>query len=407
MYIVPLIEEIVKRYFAMLFDEIESFYLKNFLILVQGILSKRHTSISEIAADESNKVSHTTLTRFVSSHDSFWTTLKTIMHSALRCKINGNPEESSRYSRILIMDDTLIKRRGKKIPFAFKQYDHCENRFVHGQVILTIGQMIGNLFQPLDMIFARSSKDPSESYDSKIDMAVSWLKKNDVQGSLVIADSWYTNSTLIESCKSWFESDFIGQIKGNIILQVEGEVLKADKLRSTSKLPRSLIVNGKTIRYQSYQANVQSLRMPVKLVVTELDDHTRAVLICSDTELSSEMIIQYYALRWSIETFFKFAKQNLSLARCQIRSEDGQTHFLILIIIICQIFNDLKEILRERQKNISIRETFLKICAAVSHLPVMLVRNILEELLSLCSPESHFYRCLQLILDSLLLPRTL
>jgi len=48
------------------------------------------------------------------------------------------------------------------------------------------------------MLFSKSSE---EDNDSKIDMAVSWLKRNQVRRAVVIADSWYTNATLIESCE--------------------------------------------------------------------------------------------------------------------------------------------------------------------------------------------------------------
>jgi len=74
----------------------------------------------------------------------------------------------------------------------------------------------------------------------------------------------YENPNPIESCKRWFDSDFFGQVKGNIILQVAGETLKAKKLKSSAKLNRSLIVNGKKIKYCSYLANDKMQSFQVK-----------------------------------------------------------------------------------------------------------------------------------------------
>ncbi|HNR63812.1 MAG TPA: hypothetical protein PKM99_05505 [Thermotogota bacterium] len=51
MTIAPLIQRIVKNRFGTYFNSIESFYLKNFLILIQGLFSKDHTRISAIASD--------------------------------------------------------------------------------------------------------------------------------------------------------------------------------------------------------------------------------------------------------------------------------------------------------------------------------------------------------------------
>jgi len=141
MTIAPLIQRIVKNRFGTYFNGIESFYLKNFLILIQGLLSKDHTSISAIASDEHTHVAHTTLTRFLQSHEGFWSALKSIVLSLFKRDIEEPLEELNRYSRVLIIDDTLVTRRGKKIPFASKQYDHCENRFTHGQVLLTVGEI--------------------------------------------------------------------------------------------------------------------------------------------------------------------------------------------------------------------------------------------------------------------------
>ena len=81
MTIVPFIQRIVKNRFGMNFNGIESFYLKNFLILIQGLLSKGPTRISVIASEEHTYVAHTTLTRFLQSHEGFWSALKSIVLS--------------------------------------------------------------------------------------------------------------------------------------------------------------------------------------------------------------------------------------------------------------------------------------------------------------------------------------
>ena len=76
MTIVPLIRQVVQERFGPFFDSIEGFFLKNFLILIQGLLTNSYTSISAIAADEHYGVSHTTLFRFLQSHEEFWATMK-------------------------------------------------------------------------------------------------------------------------------------------------------------------------------------------------------------------------------------------------------------------------------------------------------------------------------------------
>ena len=334
MNILTSIEEIVKGYFGELFENIEGFYLKNFLILIQGLLTQTNTSVSGMTLNSLNSLSHTTLTRFLKGYKPFWKRLQKEFWRVLGSKVQGK--------RILVLDDTLVERRGKQIPHTSKQFDHCRNRFTKGQIVLTIGELFEKVFYPLDMLFADSCKGKSNK--TKNDMALSWLKENDVKDSIILADSWYTNSTLIEGCHRWLKSTFIGQLKSSIILKTEGKVLKVKKLVASSKLNRTTEVHGKTIAYRSYLAYPQPLRIPVKVVVTKIEDGSSAVLLSSDTSLSSEDIIHYYSLRWTIESFFKFAKQNLSFSNCQIRSSDAQNHFMLLISVAYLIFNDLKSL---------------------------------------------------------------
>jgi hypothetical protein len=86
-----------------LFENTEAFYLKNFLVLIQGMLSKKHGSISAITMN----------------------------------------------------------------PITSKQFDHCQSRYTHGQVVLTIGEVIDSLFQPLEMIFTGSVEGKSAATKNK------------------------------------------------------------------------------------------------------------------------------------------------------------------------------------------------------------------------------------------------
>ena len=45
------------------------------------------------------------------------------------------------------------------------------------------------------------------------------------------------------------------------------------------------------------------------------------ILVCTDTELSAEQILQYYRLRFQIEFLIRDAKQYCGLEQCQARSE--------------------------------------------------------------------------------------
>jgi len=351
MTILTSIRAIVKYHFGDYFENISEHYLNNLLILLQGLLSSRNRSISMIASDPLNSRSHTTLTRFLNHNEPFWAELEKCF-----CSVISKPTNRK---RIFVADDSLLDKCGKHIPFVSKAFDHCTNQFKNAQTILTIGEVFNGLFCPIRVLFA-SSKTKAKAkattkksqQTSKNDMLVNWLKENKGTHQVLIGDSWYTNSYIIEACQNWFDVPFIGQLKKNQKVKIGNQLMTIQTLIASAKLNRSVQVHDKCICYHSYEAFVQAIRNPVKIVVTKLENGTQTALIASDTTLSGEEIILFYAQRWSIEVFFKLAKQHLGLGDCHLRSAAGHRHYMVLVSIAYLIFNDLKAfLLKQGQDN--------------------------------------------------------
>ncbi|HCO69093.1 MAG TPA: hypothetical protein DIT26_00655 [Mesotoga infera] len=111
-----------------------------------------------------------------------------------------------------------------------------------------------------------------------------------------------------------------------------------------------VIIRDRTARFHQRVVHFKSVRVPLKIVMAELDGGRRTTPISSDTELSSEDIFLYYLHRWSIESYFKTAKQHFSLAKAGLSTEDGQKHWIILIVLAYLIFNDLHRFILEKTK---------------------------------------------------------
>ncbi len=65
--------------------------------------------------------------------------------------------------------------------------------------------------------------------------------------------------------------------------------------------------------------------------------------ICTDTELDTETILNYYSQRWPIEIFFRQTKNNLGLNTYQVRSTKSIDRLLWLIsltYLYCTISGD-------------------------------------------------------------------
>lgn len=406
MNILTSIEAFVKYHFGEYFENIATFYLKDILILVQGLISERCDSISKIAQNPLNKRAHTTLTRFLNHHDTFWTEMEKRFQEVIQCP--GSPS-------IVIADDSLLGKRGKQIPSVSKAYDHCTHHFKNAQTILTIGKNINGLFYPLKILFSQNKgKSPrkrktkgkkklqairkAQQQQTKNDQLVNWLKAHPENTDVIVADSWYTNAYLIEVCHDWIHSTFVGQLKGTLILRVDNKRMNVKELVYSSKMNRRVPLNGKTIQYRCYNAQIQSVRIPVKIVVTKLENGSRAALVSSDSQISGEDMIRYYAHRWSIESFFKMAKQNLGLGDCHLRSEKAHRHYMILVSIAYLIFNDLKTYydFQEKQKKesqkVSNSQVFVMIGLALSRM-LEKVSESAKRACAIFNPDEFDFSC--------------
>ena len=71
--------------------DFEAFYLEDLLGLVQGIISKKHSSVSSISKDALIDLSHTTLTRFMNGHEEFWSELDKEIMTWILEQFNSKP----------------------------------------------------------------------------------------------------------------------------------------------------------------------------------------------------------------------------------------------------------------------------------------------------------------------------
>jgi hypothetical protein len=55
--------------------------------------------------------------------------------------------------------------------------------------------------------------------------------------------------------------------------------------------------------------------------------------LCTDTELSTQVILEYYSKRWPIEIFFRHTKGNLGLNQYQVRSTIAIDRFILLVTL--------------------------------------------------------------------------
>jgi len=124
-------------------------------------------------------------------------------------------------------------------------------------------------------------------------------------------------------------------MKSNRKVQYNGKTHNADVL---PKILESKIKASRKLKCKYLAVRIIYKDTPVKAFFVMMNGQSSwKLLITTDDSLSFIKAMKYYQIRWTIEVFFKEAKQNLGLGKCQSNDFDAliALHHLLLCIIWC------------------------------------------------------------------------
>ena len=76
----------------------------------------------------------------------------------------------------LLLDDTRIAKRGRKMDLLSKMWDHKQQRFVRGHMVLTAAVLFRGVVLPVRMELWKAKKDAGRSYRKITDMAAGLIR---------------------------------------------------------------------------------------------------------------------------------------------------------------------------------------------------------------------------------------
>lgn len=259
--------------------------------------------------------------------------------------------------RCMVFDDTVITKTGKLIEKVSRVWDHVSQSYRLGFKLLLMGYWDGVSFVPLDFSYHREKgknqekpfglkkkelvkqhkksreagsfnhERAAEADVSKIDIAIKMFKRAISQGFVVdyvLVDSWFTCGAFIDAVLSVKKQavHLIGMYK----------IVKTKFLYSGGAYTYGQIRNmlGKARRCRKIgfyykEATVFHRGREIKLFFSKRGKNGKwKVFVCTDTRLTFIKMIEIYQTRWTIEVFFKEAKQLLGLGKCQSNDFDAQ-----------------------------------------------------------------------------------
>ena len=215
-------------------------------------------------------------------------------------------QEYSLEFKYIILDETVMKRRGKRIENLGSFYSTIENRIVSGVSLLSaIGWVKDKLYFPL----FSSLRDEENLTDQFIRM----LERIPFKDTILMMDGGILCSEIfLKAMEMGFT--VIGRLNPVMNVIFQGRKLHLSKLRNKTRGLSSIIV--KIPKYNN---------ATVKLVFHNTDQENR-IILSSDTSLTDWEILEHYRKRNYIETYFKAVKQNFGLKAQVFSSTSFQKH---------------------------------------------------------------------------------
>ena len=283
----------------------------------------------------------------------------------------------------LLLDDTIIKKTGKKIPGCAWYKDHAQNLaniFGHQWVLAALFYKQSVLPLGARLYHPKGAKGCGR-FHTKISLAKKILQclRLPVACKLyVLADSWYWCRELALLCRS-YGYHMISQLKSNSVVWEKGKRTPVAELASRTSAFREVSVflygKNKTLKIAKFIAVVKGFG-PVAVVIVKEKRKKIRYLVSTNVLLPALEVVKFYAHRWKIEQMIKDLKQRLGLGDYQVRNLRAIQRHVALVLLSYFTLILLKILQWHRNKNFSLD-------LSIRFLAFQLRRNILVEQITL------------------------
>jgi len=255
-------------------------------------------------------------------------------------KFFGTLKIKARSVVFLLLDDTIIKKTGKKIPGCGWYKDHAQNLanvFGHQWVLAALFYRQSVLPLGARLYHPKAAKGCGR-FQTKIALAKKILQSLRLPVACklyVLADSWYWCKELALLCRS-YGYHMISQLKSNSIVWVKGKRTPVAQLASRISAFREVSVflygKNKTLKIAKFIAVVKGFG-PVAVVIVKEKRKKIRYLVSTNFLLPALEVVKFYSHRWKIEQMIKDLKQRLGLGDYQVRNLQAIQRHVSLVLL--------------------------------------------------------------------------
>ena len=225
---------------------------------------------------------------------------------------------------LVIIDDTFTHKVGEHIPKAGKFYDYTVPGYIWGQNLIYALYADDKTTYPLG--FRLYEKDAQRRVELAIEL-VDELTEIGVPVDTYLFDTSYCSEEFVTHLES-YGKEWVSAVKSDARVSYGGERIRVDALAERiDTVPRT--INDETYHIWTQKRDVSRLGK-VKLLITEKesddsDEDERSVkyIVSNKIDAPASHLIELYAMRWRVETFFRNTKQDLGLGDYELRHAAG------------------------------------------------------------------------------------
>jgi hypothetical protein len=246
---------------------------------------------------------------------------------------------------MISFDDTINKKKEpsssakRPIKDGGVFFSHMDNKKVwgHNVVAATLSNEDFSLCYRLDLY----RKSEAISKTEKVISMLRSLPDAEKLDHYALMDSWYPSEEVLKTAKEKKYYVISGLKKNRTIYKGKQKIQIAEFAQGDlSKKDFKLFPRGKNAywvyRYQGKMSKAGTEDVIVLITYPQDafgEEKALRAYLCTNTNLKTETILEYYGSRWLIEVAFKAFKTNFGFDKYQIRSSKGIENFWLILLV--------------------------------------------------------------------------
>jgi hypothetical protein len=255
----------------------------------------------------------------------------------------------SRWQWTWVADDSVFKKYGKQLGLVGTWWSGQEHRVLTGidgvLLVVVIGE--GKLVVPVDFAIRRPDpigpgapcRDKLHWVQSMLDGRVAAFRRRgvDLPPPMVVADSWFSDSKLMNHVARMHQGTFLVEGKSSYVFELaDGRQVKGEDLQQQREWPWRDSPQIPGVRYVRLRATSPTYGA-VTVIIVEEPGEEQFYVMCLDTAISGPRLIRAWKRRWWIEHCFRTLKHWLATGACQVHSENAYYGHLVLRLMGCLV----------------------------------------------------------------------